>query len=433
MQITSKLQLPGTLWYLLALGLALRIGVIELRPPGTLLLAPDEPEYLAIAESVADGNGFSVYGDTTAYRDMLFPVVSGGVIALCGTEHAVFYLQVVLDLITALLLFGLARKWFTEDIAVLAAGGWLLYPAAILMTSLLLTETLFVFLWVLALFVYDRAERVDAIRPYIALGLTFGLLLLTRATGVILAAAILMVMVYRRRVGHALLVIAVMLAVTLPWMLRNSRMLGTLALNTNSGINLYIGNNPHATGAYRFDSVVTDTLNSADGEVARNGLATQLALNHVRTQPLETLMLWPKKFAYFWSSDMALWAHYLPKPESPSLAATLRAVPVVLLAVAALFYMAIVVLSAAELALNKAIPLRGILILQISLATLAALITYGLPRYHYPLMPALLLGGAGFIAAQPSWKQIARKPALILLLIVLACVWVAEILTIADL
>lgn len=396
-----------------------------------MFIAPDEPEYLEIAQNIAQGNGFSFHGEPTAYRDFLFPAVSGGVIALFGNPHAVFYLHHLLDLAIALLLFQLARRWFSERTAVFVAGAWLLYPAAILFTALFLTETLFVFLWVLALFIYDQAQERTAVRRYLLLGLVLGLLLLTRATGMILALAMLLHLMFHRRYRPAMVILGVMFLTILPWILRNSVVMETFTLNTNSGINLYQGSNSYATGAYRFDEPVTaplefDRLN----EVERNRRAMQLSFNYLRSHPLEAFALWPKKFAYFWSTDMSLWAHYRPQPGS-SLAASLRSAPIVLLALTGLVYILITAGGAAGLILVKTTPLRGVFFGQLLLATLAALATYGLARYHFPLMPALLLSAAS-LEYRGAWREptLAKRVVTILVLAHLFGIWLTETLII---
>ena len=268
------------------------------------------------------------------------------------------------------------------------------------------------------------------------LGFILGLLLLTRAPGVVLVLAILIHLLYQRRVRAALIVFAVMFVTVLPWMLRNANAVGQFALNTNQGINFYIGNHPGATGSYHFDEdeFLSGGVEGRErSEVERNVLATELARNYIRSHPLKTLALWPKKFAYFWSTDMALWAHYLPNPAAPSLAAQLHTAPWILLVLTGLAYIAITAGGVAGFVLVKAFPLRGVLILQIVLATLAALVTYGLPRYHAPLMPALMIGAAAWMQTPGAWRNAVRSHRwmLILLIALLLAIWMMEGYTIA--
>ncbi len=429
----SRFHIPRVLLILFILGALLRIAAIELRPDEAMLIAPDEPEYLEIAQSLAQGHGFSFHGEPTAYRDLLFPAFAAAKSMVIGTR-GVFYAQLLLDLCTTVLLFWLGRKWLNEKTRVWLAGAWLLYPAAILYTSLFLTETLSLFLWVLALCVFAWADGRKALPPYVILGFILGLLLLTRASGVVLVLAILIHLLYQRQVRATLIVFAVMFVTVLPWMLRNASAVGQFALNTNQGINLYIGNHPGTTGSYHFDE---DEFLSGEGrarsEVERNVLATELARNYIRSHPLKTLALWPKKFAYFWSTDMALWAHYLPNPAAPSLAAQLHTAPWILLVLTGLAYIAITAGGVAGFVLVKAFPLRGVLILQIVLATLAALVTYGLPRYHAPLMPALMIGAAAWMQTPGAWRNAVRSHRwmLILLIALLLAIWMMEGYTIA--
>jgi hypothetical protein len=72
-------------------------------------------------------------------------------------------------------------------------------------------------------------------------------------------------------------------------------------------------------------------------------------------------------------------------------------------------------------------PWRGLLILQLVLATLAALVTYGLPRYHAPLMPALLIGAAA-LSIPEAWHRASpsRRLGVVALAAVFALIWIVE-------
>jgi len=59
-----------------------------------------------------------------------------------------------------------------------------------------------------------------------------------------------------------------------------------IPISTNGGINLYIGNNPYATGEYRWDSVVTNPLERLP-EYERDKEASRLAKKYMKNHPLE--------------------------------------------------------------------------------------------------------------------------------------------------
>ncbi|MCB9357421.1 MAG: glycosyltransferase family 39 protein [Calditrichaeota bacterium] len=408
---------------LVVIGAGFRLFVLDLRPDGALLRAPDEPEYLEIAQNIWLGKGFSLNGALTGYRDMLVPGMIAGVMAATGDFKWFFYVQILFSLATGVLLYLIARKRFAENISILVAAIWMLYPAAAVYSSLLLTETMFTFFWVLAIWLYDRLDERDySIRDAILLGICLGLLCLTRAAGVILLATVFVYMfliryetpfVVRARAVSFVMIAAI--AIMLPWMIRNQLVVDRFALNTNGGINLLIGNNPYANGAYNFDERVERILpaearTEAQRDIAASSAAWEYASGHVR----ETLHDWPTKFAYLWSTDMAMLAHFAPVPGA-SLAETLHAQPLGALLLMGIPYAVLVLLGLSGFYLVQKFPARGFFILQLWLTAIAAFLSYGLPRYHFPVMPAVILGVAAYVEHQP-WNSAPQWRRLFLLL-----------------
>jgi hypothetical protein len=225
------------------------------------------------------------------------------------------------------------------------------------------------------------------------------------------------------------------LLVVLPWMVRNYFAVGRFALNTNGGINMYIGNNPRANGSYLFDAEHERLLPPAEaGEAARDRAAAGLALAFMREHPRDALRLWGRKFAFFWATDMTQWIHYFwDSSGPPSVSKRLRAMPVGRLALLAVPYAVIVLLGVSGFYLVRHFPARGLLLLQIFLLLLACFITYGTPRYRYPVMPALIIGAGAlwrphvWISA-PPWRRLF----LLFTLGMFGGIWLFEIMTIAG-
>ncbi|MCB1058746.1 MAG: glycosyltransferase family 39 protein [Calditrichaeota bacterium] len=409
---------------LLVIGAGFRLFVIELRPAGAMLLAPDEPEYLETAQNIWLGNGFSFHGEPTGYRDMLMPYVAAGVMNIFGDFKPMFYLQLILSLLTGLFLYFVAAKRFTEGIAYGVLAVWMLYPAAAIFCSLFLTETMFLFFWVLAIWLHDRLEEHGyTIRDSLLLGIVLGLLCLTRATGTILIATVFIYvfliryetpLVDRARAVSFVLIGA--LVIMLPWMIRNQVTMDRFWLNTNGGINVLIGNNPYANGGYLFDERVEQMIPAeAHTEAARDIAASQAGKEYAQGHLRKTFAMWPTKFAYLWSTDMAMLAHFAPVRGSESLATTLHMQPLGALVLTAIPFAVLVILGLCGFYLVRKFPARGFFILQLALGAAAAFVTYGLPRYHYPLMPAVIIGAAAYVENQP-WDGAPQWRRLLLLL-----------------
>ncbi len=436
--------LPRFLWIFLLIGFALRLAAIHARPEGALSLAPDEDEYLMLARNLADGHGFMMHGAITGYRDMFMPLLTALLMLGFGsTPLPMLYVNALLSCATGLLLFYLGKRRFSENTALIMSVVWLLYPGAIIVSSMLFTETLFVFLWTLSLVLHDRLEDTNYHwRDAVGLGVVIGLAMLTRGVGAVLLASYLIYIglirfetALKRRWSAAAIMTAACLVVTLPWMIRNYVAVDRFALNTNSGLNLLIGNNEQANGSYKFDDEQEEMLPPPSaGEAARDKAGTRLAFAYMKEHPRETVKLWGKKFAFFWSTDMAQLIHYFWDPHGPpSVALRLHAMPVWLLLIMSVPYMLIVWLGIAGFYLVRHFPTRGILLLQIFLMTVAIFLTYGLPRYRYPLMPLLIIA-AGALIGPKVWSS-APQPIRLFLLFTLGMfggLWMFEFMIVAG-
>ena len=434
-------RVPRIFWLLLIIGIALRFAAIYLREPGVLERAPDEDEYYLIGKSIASGDGFALRGVTTAYRDMLLPVVAAGSVAVFGdTPRPLQFLNVLLSCASAWLLFRIGRRRFGDKIGLGMAAAWLFYPVAILFCAMLFTETLFVFWWLLALVLYDRLEeRHFDLKIAFALGLVLGLLMLTRAVGQLFFAAVLIYIALvrfedplRLRWRAAILIFVTGSMVILPWLVRNALAVGAFTLNTNGGINLFIGNNPDANGSYKFTPEMEGSL-PQKGEAAISRAAADRARDYALSHPRETIRLWGRKFAFLWATDAIQWVHYNPPEGPPSVSARLRVLPVWQLLLISVPYMLLVGLGISGYYLVRHFDGRGLFLLSTALAIAASMAAFGSQRFHVPLMPAMIVG-AGALVRPKVWNSTPQWRRLFLLftLGVFLGIWLLEATAIAG-
>ena len=421
----------------------LRVAAIHLRPEGVLERAPDEDEYLLIAQSVAAGEGFALRGVTTAYRDMLMPAAAGVLMIVFGRSALpMLYLNALLGCFTALLLFELGRSRFGKNIGMLLGALWLFYPTAMLFCGLLFTETLFVFLWTLALVVHDRLEASGyRWNVALALGVVVALAMLTRAAGIVLLLSFIVYIglvrweaTRRDRWTAVAVMTGACLLVLQPWMTRNALAVGRFTLNTNGGINFLIGNNPRATGSYKFDETHERLLPPASlGEAARDQAAARIARQYLSERPRDAVALWGRKFAFLWATDVMQWAHYDGDRLTGSLGEKLRSLPLWKLLLLGAPYMLLVGFGIAGYYLVRNFPDRGLFLLQIFLTTMLVFLSFGAPRFHFPLMPAMVVG-IGALFRERVWKSAPewRRLALLLTLGIFGGIWLFEAMTIAG-
>jgi MFS family permease len=173
----------------------------------------------------------------------------------------------------------------------------------------------------------------------------------------------------------------------LPWMIRNTYVLGSPMIASNTGINLFIGHNPEANGSYKY----VDEMQRFDGqsEVEANASAFKSAMQYILNVPLHSLLLIPKKIAFLFASDA-----YLPLQSFRIEGNTYRERMQnlswwsYLLMIPGGFVMFLGV-SHGKILLQKNQGMRNIAIIIGMIVPCA--IFFGTPRYHEPMIPFLLI------------------------------------------
>jgi hypothetical protein len=248
-------------WWLAA-ALILGAGALRAWAAGTLRadLRISEPlldgrYYLDLATSLARGRSWPA---GPIFMTPLYPWLLSIVFRLVGCGvGAVQLFQSALGLATLVPLYCAARRDLGPRAAIGTAVLYVLCGPILAMESLVLTESLLLFLVAAALWAWPERHRAGW-APAV-FGVTCGLLVIGRGTFLLLPAAWI-AWVFRRfrlRGGASLpwrpvvLVLAGLVLTLLPLTVHQVRATGRLqVLTLNGGLNLYLGNSPAARGLY---------------------------------------------------------------------------------------------------------------------------------------------------------------------------------------
>ena len=293
--------------------LAVRMCWIHFAPA---MPVADYAWYYETATRILEGKGYSRYSVgwmPTAYHAVGYPAFLTLLFAVFGTSVLVGKVANVILYMGALLLtYRLAKKLFHSEIVARTALAVLsFYPNHIAYCSLLAAEilALFLALFAVALFIVEKSRLWKAVLS----GMVFGLACLVRAEvvflPVVLFGATLAGKIRQKALrGHLAFfaVVCISFALTiLPWEIRNFQTFSHFVfITTHGGINLFIGNNPHATGAYSSGSEASPLLEGTKSEYEKDAKARALALRYVKEHPLRTIRLWPKKLYYLYHRDI---------------------------------------------------------------------------------------------------------------------------------
>lgn len=187
--------------------------------------------YYGAAQSLADDFAYRALGRITAHWPPGYPMTLAPVFAIFGAGlWQAKLLNVLLATGTGALTFALGARAFGRRAGLLAALLVAFFPAQIIFSTLILTEVLFgfvflLFTWLLLRWTLDRKDA--AVWQLVALGLLAGYASLIRSEAVMLpmAAAVLWKFAWpgwRTTVRHAAFCFAGVVLVLTPWTIRNA-------------------------------------------------------------------------------------------------------------------------------------------------------------------------------------------------------------------
>ncbi len=426
----------------------------------------DMHQYDMLARSLVAGNGYRWYGrDDVAllrpylerYYELTIPTSEVPEEGLLTTFRAPGY---PLFLAGLYLLFGLDQRLAVARLAQALLGGALapltallslrlgttaraarlagaivaLYPILWLYPIGLGSENTFLPLVLLGLLGCLSAARTTRAGAALAAGLALGAATLTRgALALFLPIAALWLWRSAPRAGlrQAMWLTVAASAVLVPWMIRNSLVLGHPAFVENSaGYNLFVGYHPQGNGNFDVRVSVIPLRILDDGE--RDRWTMQQALGFIAADPARALSLIPRRLAFFFGlEDRELVYFYSNNYFGPI------AQPWLGLAYLVLVLPFVVIALAAPFGLAWASDRSGrALVLGLTGALLLAYIPIlADPRFHLPLVPALAAYAASALSAPhlgsrllASFRQrnVAVRLAMLVVLLLLA-LWAVDI------
>ena len=218
---------------------------------------PDQREYLELGRNLVRNHALNFYDPrfnqtVYAYRTPGYPFF---IALLDASPLAIRLAQALIDTSTILAIYLLTRRLTSHRFAPLIAAGILsVNPFSIYFCGLILSETLFT-----ALLAWGVLFLIQ--RRLVASGLIFLLAILVRPSALFLVPCLVVLAELLNRApapsyrwGRIFLAVVIVWGIVwaglFAWALRNQRVLGEwIWTTTNSGITLYDGFNPAATGA----------------------------------------------------------------------------------------------------------------------------------------------------------------------------------------
>jgi 4-amino-4-deoxy-L-arabinose transferase-like glycosyltransferase len=350
-----------------------------------------------IAASLASGHGFSnPFGPPTgptAWEPPLYPYLTTGVFLIFGiySKASAFVLLTVnsaFSALTSIPIFLIARRIFSEKVAVGSAWAWALLPNVVFWCTRSIWETsLSAFLLAMIFWLALTLEDRDGYLPWLEFGLLWGIAALNSTSLLaFLPPAGLWAWYRRGKRGHkslagVVLASIVFFACITPWLVRDYRTFGKfIFIRDNFGAELRLGNGNGADGAWMeylhpTQDVYALRQYESMSELPYIAMRKREALDFIRANYGRFARLCLKRFVYFWAGP--------PKASQP---------PWLNEAKNSLF-LASSVLTFWGLgrALRRRNPGAGLLFWLILSYPAVYYAVFAMPRYRHPLEPEMTI------------------------------------------
>lgn len=382
-----------------------------------ILFVLDEPvvsdarAYFTMAASlVEDGVLVDDFGQNAFYSPG-YPLLLSPFFALFGASAEVARgVNLGLAAMSTVLIFAVAARLggnrFVGLVAAFAFAVWI--PSAvgveILHKENLSIPLLLAFAWLLG----RRADDPRPARFGLAAGAVYGASILVGASVLLTAAGAAFALALSWRTGGhrafttaSLCFMAGAALFLAPWLAHVQRTLGHATITTNGPFNLYLGNNPAATG--RFVGIQDtpmgaswNTLRRQAGEYGATQALGREAKRYMAAEPARTARLAGTKLTLFWMPNLPDAAD---SAASPTIAG-LRWIEVVQHLAILVFGVAGMVLTARNRGMRVYAAVLGLIVAGFWVIHAA---TYIIPRYRDPVMPLMIS-----FAAVAAWSLIGR-------------------------
>ena len=373
----------------------------------------DEVRYISHATHLCAGLGYvDEAGDASDFWPPGYPAVLALAYCAAGVHASVgIGLQILLLTLSCLLLSSIAERSFGARIGRTAALFLALYPNYIYYSTLMLTEPLcaVLLLSMTALLLRSLSAEKGQTRLAFGVGILSGLAALVRPSFLLLPVVIPFCCRLQNlgwgRTARVTFIVALASLMTLsPWMIRNHRLDGAwFEIASNGGLVFWSGNHPGALGGvYRPESVYSD-LRFGTPQYD-SGLGYRLGIESILSDIPATLRRSVQKLSYFVAieTDGAMWNYKGLEGAGRGL------LPAVLASIAFIAAVACGLFALSRGFRNRAFGHWFLAICAYSM--LIAVVFEGDPRYHFPLIPFLLVyAAAGVCSDVPdTWRRIRQ-------------------------
>lgn len=288
----------------------------------------DARTYDSIATNIASGAGYLVDASKSPATDAAIGSV-GPIYELFlafffwvfgHNLPVVWFVQSLLHIATAFIIFLIARRLFSEDgdkIGLISSGIYIFCIDLIQMPAMIMSETLHLFLLSLTTYAFVRFYESPSYRNTVFFGIVCSLAAMTRPTALLVIAAVVLCAMLRHQYKQAALIIVCTVVLFAPWAIRNYYTYNEFIFTTAAGgYDIWLGNNLGANGGAHPTPEINSYLET-HGHIKTSAKGIAEAKSFAIHHPFQVIKLLIWKTTAYWSiaRPYAFWFYLSDIPQ----------------------------------------------------------------------------------------------------------------------
>ncbi len=346
----------------------------------------------------------------TAYWPPGYPYFLSRLYLIFGDSPTVGAIaNLFLGMMIPLLTYFIVRKIWTESIARWTMLIIVLFPSQVFFTNLLASEMIFMPLLLgMILIVVTFNENIKQHHLYLfAAGILLGLATLTRSIGkfYIFLPSLSVLLCSKKYLRSGILLLLLTIGFSLPvvpWMIRNIDAVGEATINTNSGVNLYMGNQPSSGMGYNAPVGSEFDVNDPALEVWIDSVTWARGIDYIVAEPMAFVKRGILKLGFFYATDVDAFEVGIKKAADADQFNYF--LPLAFIAQSYWFIICLLALLGFLFHFVRDAQFRNsggwLLLLTIIYWSSIHFVFYGNGRYHFPIVPMLSAFAALFIVGR---------------------------------
>ncbi len=262
----------------------------------------DEYEYYRMIKNFLSGKGLIAGEHIKGFRPPVYPLIASVFYYLNLNLWGIRIFQVIISALTVVVIYLTAKKVFSVTTGIVAGIIAAFYPFFIFYNGFLLTESLFIFLAVVSIYLLVSLD--DSPISCIKAGIVLGITGLCKPTMQAYLPFVFLLIVFSKealalRAKKVFLILLFFSLTVSPWIIRNYIVFNKFIPGTTmGGYVFWEGNNPQSDGGpcHYFPENIMQVE-----ETARDRLLYKMTFNVIKENPHRFLWLLQNKFKRFWN------------------------------------------------------------------------------------------------------------------------------------